>query len=148
MNKNMKMHTQLTVGFIIIGILLMISLYTGFTAAEQVLQAENPKEYLSSFASFTAVEFIAMFIIMGGIAVTMTKTIRVNMKKISDAAKDMASGKVDIDLGKQGTNEFGIVMTEIQKVIDNNRYMAEILQEVARNTTLDFDTSSKHFLPC
>ncbi len=131
MSKNMKMHTQLTIGFLIIGALLIISLYTGYTSAAQIAQAPDPELYLSKYATFTAIEFIAMLIITSGIAISMTKTIRVNMKKISDAAKEMASGKVDIDLGKQGTNEFGIVMTEIQKVIDNNQYMAQLLQEIA-----------------
>ena len=36
--KNIKMHTQLTIGFIIIGLLLMVSLYTGFTAAYELLR--------------------------------------------------------------------------------------------------------------
>ena len=131
MNKNIKMHTQLTIGFIIIGILLIISLYTGYTSAAQIVTEANPEKYLSSYATFTAVEFIVMMIMTAGISITMTRTIRVNMKKVVDAAKDMASGKVDIDLGKQGTNEFGLLMTEIQKVIDNNRYMAELMQKIA-----------------
>ncbi len=131
MNKNMKMHTQLTIGFTIIGILLVISLYTGYTSAAQILNAEDPEQYLSSYATFTAVEFFAMFILTAGIAVSLTRIIRVNMKKMTDAAKEMAAGNVNIDLGKQGNNEFGMVLTEIQKVVDNNRYMAELLQQIA-----------------
>jgi len=64
MNKNMKMHTQLTVGFIIIGILLIISLYTGYSAAAGIVQAEDQAKYLSSYATVTAIEFIIMLIII------------------------------------------------------------------------------------
>ena len=59
MNKNMKMHTQLTIGFIIIGVLLIISLYTGYTSATQILEADDPARYLSNYATFTAIEFFA-----------------------------------------------------------------------------------------
>lgn len=129
--KNMKIHTQLIIGFSIIGILLMVSLYTGYTSAAQMLTVEDPKKYLSSFATFTAIEFFAMIFTAAVIAVSLTRGIRLSMNKASEAAKAMAAGKVDIDLGDQGTNEFGMMFREIQKVVDNNREMAKILQEVA-----------------
>lgn len=131
LTKNTKIHTQLIIGFSIIGILLIISLYTGYTSAAQMLTVEDPEQYLGSYAIFTAIEFITMILTAAIIAVSLTRGIRLSMKKASDAAKAMAAGKVDIDLGEQGTNEFGMLLKEIQTVVDNNREMAEILQEVA-----------------
>jgi len=129
--KNMKMHTKLTIGFIIIEVVLIISLYTGYTAASQMLTVDDPAGYLSSYATFTAAEFLVMLIITSGISVFMTRTIRSSLNAVSKAAKDMATGKVDIQLHKQSNDEFGLLMDEIQKVIDYNREVAEVMQEVA-----------------
>jgi len=131
MGKNIKMHTKLLVGFIVMLGLLLVSLFTGYTAAKQMINAPDPEGYLSSYATFTAIEFLIMLTMAAGIMITVPRMLRVSLKKLSDAAKDMAVGKVDFQIEKAGNDEFGEVMDEIQKVIDSNRQMAEILQEVA-----------------
>ena len=80
MSKNLKISTKLAIGFIIIEALLVLSLYFGYTTAEQIITVENQEHYLSSYAVFTAVEFILMMVIATGIAVSMTRGIRIAMK--------------------------------------------------------------------
>ncbi len=136
--KNMKMHTKLAIGFTIIGLLLIVSLYTGYTSAAQIITAADQKGYLSSYATFTAVEFIVMVVITAGISIFMTRAIRRSLKQVSQAADALAMGKVDIKLEKENNDEFGMMLDSFQKVIDNMRYQAQVVQEIADgNMTMD-----------
>ena len=129
--KNMKVTTKLAFGFAIIDILLVISMYFGYTSAAQIVNVEDPKAYLSSFGTFTAIEFIIMLIITGGISVYMTKTIKGALAEISKAADALAKGNVDIKLEKQSNDEFGQLVDDFQKVVENTRYQTQIIQELA-----------------
>lgn len=131
--KNMKIHTKLTIGYIILGVLLIISIYTGYTSAAAIIKLEPARQesYLSSYATFTAVLFIIMTIMTSGIAISLTKLIRSSFGKLTKAADEMAAGKVDVKLEKDNNDEFGMLMDDFQKVIDGTRYQAQIAQEVA-----------------
>ena len=66
--KNMKIVTKLTIGFILIDLLLIFSLYTGYSTAATIITVPDKEHYLGSYATFTAVEFVIMMIITGGIS--------------------------------------------------------------------------------
>ena len=60
---NIKVATKLYIGFGIITALLVLSLYFGYTTAKQIITVEDQVHYLSSYGTFTAVEFIIMMVI-------------------------------------------------------------------------------------
>ena len=76
MGKNMKISTQLTIGFLIMEAILILSLYFGYTTAAQIITVEDQTHYLSSYGTFTAVEFILMMVVTTGVAVTMVRKIK------------------------------------------------------------------------
>jgi len=80
--KNVKVATKLYIGFGIMMVLLVISLYIGYTTAAQIVTVEDQAHYLSSYASFTMIEFIIMLIITGGISVTVPRQIIKTIKKV------------------------------------------------------------------
>lgn len=142
--KNMKIHTKLVAGFCIIGVLLIISLYTGYTSAKQITMAENPTKYLSSYGTFTAFEFIFMTIITSGISIFMTKTIRKATAEVKKATDALAVGKVDVKLEYPNKDEFGEMIDDLQKAVDNIRYQAQIAQEVSEgNMTVEVRPKSE-----
>ena len=144
MSKNMKMHTQLTIGFSIITLTLIMSLYFGYTTAAQIVTVEDQAHYLSSYGYFTAVEFLIMILVTTGIAVTMTRKIRMataEVKKVTDA---LAVGKIDIQTEYQYNDEFGGMIMDLQKAIENIRYQAQIAQEVSEgNMTVEVRPKSE-----
>ena len=145
MGKNLKIHTKLTIGYIILAVLLVVSLYTGYSAAGQIAAADPAyqKEYLSKYAYFTAVLFILMAIMTSGIAISLTRLIRTSFAKLTKAADDMAAGKVDIQIEKVYNDEFGDLMDDIQKVIDGTRHQAQVAKEVAEgNLTIEVQPRS------
>lgn len=129
--KNMKMHTRLTIGFIIIGVLLVISLYTGYTSAAQIMRAPDPAGYLSRYATFTSIEFVIMLVITAGISLYMTRTVRKALAQVNEAADALAKGQIDIKLEKTNNDEFGEMIDALQKIVDNIRYQAQLTQEMA-----------------
>lgn len=131
LGKNMKMHTQLVIGFCIIGALLMLSLYTGYTTAATIITVEDPEHYLGSYGKFTAIQFIIMLIVTSGISVVMTRQIRTGMSDLKTVADELAVGKVDVKIEKKNNDEFGMVLDDFKKVVENTQYNARIAQEVA-----------------
>ena len=132
-NQNVKFHTKLVISFIIISITMVIALYCGYTTAQTIitLPAERQASYLTSYAYFTAVLFVIMSVVLAGIAVVMTGTIRHTTQDLQKAANALAVGDVDVTLIKRNNDEFGEVMDDFQKVVDSTRYQAQVAQEVA-----------------
>ncbi len=141
--KSVKMVTKLCVSFIVVDLLLVLSLFLGYRTAQTIVTVENPTSYLRSFAIFTAVEFIAMQISIGGIVTVVVMGIKKSMAELMKAADDLATGKVDLQLKKHGEDEFGALIDNFQKVVDNTKYNAQIAQEVADgNMTIEVQPKS------
>lgn len=142
--KNMKIVTKLAIGFAVTDVLLIISMFVGYRTAAQMSHVPDPKAYLSTFGTFTAVEFITMLIVTGGIAIYMTKNIQKSLAMVTKAADELAKGKVDVKLEKTSNDEFGMLMDSFQNVVDNIRYQAQIVQEVANgNMTVEVRPKSE-----
>ena len=129
--KNMKIVTKLSIGFIFIELLLILSLYTGYSTAATIINVEDPVHYLGSYATFTAIEFVVMMIVTGGISIFMIRMIKRTLAEVTHAAQALAEGKVDIKLEKKSNDEMGMLIEHFQNAINNIRYQAQIAQEVA-----------------
>ena len=134
--KNMKIHTKLIMGFLIMDILITISLIFGYTSGRMLIHMENQERYLDNYLIFTIAAFIVATIIMGYISISTTRTIRTSLTQLSDAANQIAMGKVDVNLEKQADNEFGDLIEQYQNVVENVRYQAQIAEEVANGNLL------------
>ncbi len=129
--KKMKVQTKLTIGFIIIDVLFILSLISGYSTASRIIHVDNPERYLNNYKIFCIMAFVLMFAIMLGISMTLIKIISKSVKQLSDAAQKIAVGIVDVNLEKHGNDEFGALVEDFQHVVDNIRYQAAIAEEVA-----------------
>ncbi len=131
--KNIKMYTKLLIGYLTSVVVYTISLVVGYKSVAQMMVLEEGarKAYLSRYATYTAILFIMMIVCVGGIMGMMLKTIRKGMKGLTDVADGLAAGRVDIKVEKEGNDEFGILMDDFRKVIENTRGNAEVAQAVA-----------------
>ena len=105
--KNMKMHTKLIIGFIIVDILVIVAIWLGYSTAKTIITVENPQHYLQSYKYFSIGLFVIAIIIMGVISISMTRAIRHSTEQLSNVAKDISLGKVDVKLVKRSNDEFG-----------------------------------------
>ena len=127
----MKIVTKLALGFILIEVLLIVSLYTGYSTAATIINVEDPVHYLGSYATFTAIEFVIMMIVTCSISIFLIRMIKRTLAEVTQAAQALAEGKVDIKLEKKSNDEMGQLVEHFQNAINNIRYQAQIAQEVA-----------------
>lgn len=136
--KNMKMHTKLIIGFIIVDILVILTIFMGYSTAKTIIGVDNPQHYLESYRIFSIVLFAVAVLVMGYVSIAMTRAIRKSTETLSKAARQIAQGKVDVDLVKSSNDEFGQMIDEYQKVVDNIRYQAHVAETVAEgNLTVE-----------
>lgn len=89
----------------------------------------NRSTTLSNWFSFglVAVSIIITLII----STSLIKSISRSVRQLSDAAKDIAMGRVDIEMVKHNNDEFGELVDEYTKVIENMKYQARIAEAVS-----------------
>jgi methyl-accepting chemotaxis protein len=129
--KNVKITTRVIGGFIILGLMIVVLLYFGYTTAATVIKVDDPEHYLQSYATFTAIIFIVALIVIIAISVGISRDIRISLSALKGAAQQLAAGKVDVKIDVTGKNEFAELAAEYQKVADNIRYQSSIAEEVA-----------------
>lgn len=78
------------------------------------------------------------------ISTALIKAIAQSVRQLSDAAKEIAMGRVsNLELVKHANDEFGELVDEYTKVIDNIKYQAGIAEEVSNgNLTIDVNPAS------
>ncbi len=132
--KNVKIKTRLIGAFAISIILTVINVIFGILSIRGVVNSEGDMEqrYATNASIFTITVLIISIIIVLLIAMSIIKTISVSVKQLSDAAKDIAQGRVNIKLEKHANDEFGELVDEYTEVINNIKYQAGIAEEVAK----------------
>jgi len=129
--KNMKLYTKIKLFIAVTELALIITLFVGYNTAKNMIGHTNPKEYLSSYATFTAAMFIFILVFSGIMTVVSIKRIRDALDKVTAASEELVLGKIDVKLEDSFNDEFGKIMNDLQKIVDNIRYQAEVAQQVA-----------------
>ena len=77
------------------------------------------------------------------LSTSLIKAISKSVRQLSRAAKEIAAGRVDVQMEKYNNDEFGELIDEYTRVIDNMKYQAGIAEEVANgNLTVQVDVKS------
>ncbi len=143
---NMKMKTKLMVGFFIPILLTIINALVGILSINKIvsLPPEREETYGQGANIFAVVTVILSIIITLIIAVMLIRIIEKSVKQLSDVAKEIALGHVNnIQMVKFHNDEFGDLVDEYGKVIDNIKYQASIAEEVSNgNLTVTVKPSS------
>jgi len=144
--KNMKMKTKLIIGFFIPIVLLVVNIIIGqmsTNVAASIVELEHKERYIRNSTIFTIGVIVLEVVAMLSIALFLVKTIEKSVKQLSDVAKEVALGHVDIEVTKYNNDEFGELVDEYMKVIDNVKYQARIAKEVSiGNLTLEVKPKS------
>ena len=125
--KNMKMKTKLILGYAIPILLTLINMYLGNKTthvAAKIVELEEQENYMRNSTIFTVAIAAVSIIITVWVAAALIRTIEKSVQQLSDAAKEIAMGHVDINLIKYNNDEFGVLVDEYTKVIENIKYQA------------------------
>ncbi len=144
--KNLKMKTKLILGFLvpiaITVINILISNLTTKWAAS--IKDHTERDIFTNVAAVATIVFAAISVLVTIlIALALIKTIEKSVKQLSDAAKEIVMGHVDINLVKYNNDEFGELVDEYNNVIENIKYQAEIAEAVSNgNLTVQVNPKS------
>lgn len=75
---------------------------------------------------------VASIVVTLVIAYSLIKTINRSVAQLSRAAGEIAMGRVNVEMVKYNNDEFGDLVDEYSKVIDNIKYQAGIAEEVSK----------------
>lgn len=144
--KNMKMKTKMIIGFSIPILLTLINIIFSDVTTKWAAGITDPAEQ-DSFIMFCTVFTLCLaavsIVVTVLVAMALIKTIEKSVKQLSDAAKDIAVGRVDIQMEKYNNDEFGELVDEYTMVIDNIKSQAKIAEEVANgNLTVTVNPKS------
>ncbi|WP_075720972.1 methyl-accepting chemotaxis protein [Roseburia sp. 499] len=143
--KNVKVKTRLIGGFVVIDVVIIISLLLGYSTASNIITVDDPQHYLQNYKIFCLGALVVSLAFAGYISISLTRMIDRSVKQLSQVAHQIAVGKVNVEIEKHGNNEFGKLLDDYQKVVDNIRYQSNIAEEVANgNLTVDVISKSEN----
>ena len=132
--KNMRMKTKMIIGFGIPILLTFINIVVGDLTTKLAAKITDPDRlatFVRNCTIFTWVLAVLSVVITAAVARLLIKTIEKSVVQLSDAAKEIALGKVDIHMEKYNDDEFGDLVDEYTKVIENIKSQAKVAEEVA-----------------
>jgi len=140
--KDLKIRTRLLICFGITVLMTLFVAYAGMGTLMSSRKGHLSEDYLQKAEISVG--------IIAGIAIAITlflafrilKDIRVSMTMLSEAAKQFASGRTDIVLKKLHNDEFGDLVDDFQKIVNNVKYQAEIAGNITTGN-LDLDVKVK-----
>ncbi len=131
-------------GFTIMGALIVFSLYQGYTTAQKIVSVEDQDRYLSNYATFTAIFFIVVTVVMTGLSIYITQCLRKGLKELKNVADALVVGDVNVEINYKDKDEFGFVIDDFKKVVDNIKYQSQVAQDVADgNMSIDVKPRSE-----
>lgn len=147
--KNMTIRHKLMLGFLVPIVMTIVNLVISQLTTNHALElsGEAAENYRRNSGIFTYALGAVTIVIIIIVATTLIRQIRISVEELSDAAKQIAMGRVDIKLIKHSNDEFGQLVDEYTKVIDNIKYQAKVAEEVANgNLTISVNPRSSEDL--
>ena len=141
--KNLSIRVKLIVVFGMSMILTIINVMVGNSISKQILEVDDKESFVRNASIFSwGLAFISVLVTVLA-AYSLIKTIRKSVEQLSNAAKEIAMGHVNIELVKYNNDEFGELVDEYQKVISNIKYQAKVAEEVSQgNLTVKVNPKS------
>ncbi|MCI9662550.1 MAG: methyl-accepting chemotaxis protein [Lachnospiraceae bacterium] len=144
--KDMKMKTKLLIGFLIPIAITVLNIIIGDLTTKRAVKIVDPvaqEKYTTYAAIFTAAFAVVSIAITVFVALKLIKAIEKSVEQLSVAAKDIAMGRVDINLVKYNNDEFGGLVDEYNEVVNNIKYQAKVAEEVSNgNLTITVNPKS------
>lgn len=129
--KNTKIVTKLIIAFAVPIIFSIAMILMGDSSVEKVLTHPNPEEFARNYLIFSVAFGTVAVAITVFFAITIVRTIRLSIEQLTAGAKEIAQGKVDIQMTKYNNDEFGALIDEYMKVVQNIKNQAHVAEEVA-----------------
>ncbi len=143
--KNLTIRAKLMLGFFISIVMMILNIVFSelTTRMASGYSGEELERYTRNASIFTYSLGIVSVIIILFVATALIRQIRLSVEELSRAAKEIALGHVDVKMVKQSNDEFGQLMDEFSKLIENTKRQAHVAEEVSNgNLTISVNPVS------
>ncbi len=130
--KNVKMKTRLVLGFGAPICLTALNLIISVMALRGAAAADHTPSYVTSASIFIGSLAAASIVVMILVAMSIIRALEKNVDQLYESAKKIAMGRVDVNMTRYRNDEFGLLVDEYSKVIENIKYQAKIAEEVSQ----------------
>ncbi len=134
--KNIKVKTKLILGFMIPILLTFLNVVLGNMITKRAVYAQNSDTFVRNANMFTMGIVVISIIITVGVALYLIALIERSVTQLSNAAKEIAMGHVNVELVKYNNDEFGSLVDEYTKVVENIKAQAKVAEEVANGNLM------------
>lgn len=134
--KNMKVKTKLILGFMVPILLTFLNVVLGNKITKRAVYAQNSETFVRNANLLTMGIVVISIIITIGVALYLIRLIERSVAQLSDAAKEIAMGHVNVELVKYNNDEFGSLIDEYTKVVENIKTQAKVAEEVANGNLM------------
>ena len=143
--KNWTIRAKLMLGFFISIIMTILNIVFSELTTRMAARysGEALKDYNRNASIFTYSVGIISIIIILWVAFVIIRQIRMSVEELSNAARQIAKGRVDIQIKKYSNDELGQLVDEYEKVIQNIKNQAHVAEEVSNgNLTITVTPTS------
>lgn len=123
------MKTRLVLGFGAPICLTALNLIISVMALRGAAAANHTPSYVTSASIFIGSLAAASIVVMILVAMSIIRALEKNVDQLYESAKKIAMGRVDVNMTRYRNDEFGLLVDEYSKVIENIKYQAKIAEE-------------------
>ncbi len=128
---HMTIKKSLTISFLIVGAVYIITLALGYFACRDIRTVNNPDLYLKNYTYFTLGLLVIFCIVIGGIRKVICSIVDSSSEEVNRVATLVAEGEADIKVMDVGKNEFGDIMADLQMIIDNIKAQTGVIEALS-----------------
>ena len=145
MKKSISFYKRLVLSYTVTNVLIVFLFIGTFVTMNYLSASDNPQKYLNQFTGYAIVMAILMFACQIYSSVFNSRYIRLTVNNLREAVKTLSSGNTDVELEKLADDEFGELVDELNKLVDNTKEQSEIAEAIAGgDLTVTVTPKSEH----
>lgn len=135
-NHNLMLRTKMIICFLMLDVLVLFLLWAGYSTADTLVQRYAAgdvaaERYLTNYYIFSGVVLALFLLIAGSFSCSIPRQLRRSSTNLINITREIAKGNMGVEIKKQYSDEFGIIIDEYVLMVDSIRKQALAAQSVA-----------------
>ncbi len=139
--KNVSMKNRLLGSLIVIDVIVVLIMVASLHTVRDL--GNESAEVVRNYTVFIITAAVVYALIAIALATYLIRTLRINMAELAEASRSIAEGDISIQIKKNANDEFGALVDEFDKMIENIQQQAAAVEEISRgNLTVTIQPKS------
>ena len=129
--KGTSYRNKLIITFLIADLIILLVIVQGYLFSNNQLAAENPVKYTQNYHIFMGVMLFIAIVFMSITTISFIRGFRIGFERVSKITHELITGNLDVDMGEIKNDEFGRLILDYKKLIEEQKEEAELAEAVA-----------------